>query len=77
MVIVGASGTGKTNLMIRLWAGWLAAMLVAGGRSRPRPLLVALDCKGGPDARAKPTVPARCCAAPARDASPYGPTMPP
>jgi predicted NACHT family NTPase len=22
MVIVGASGTGKTNLMIRLWAGW-------------------------------------------------------
>jgi hypothetical protein len=53
MVIVGASGTGKTNLMIRLWAGWLAAMLAAAGRGRPRPLLVALDCKGGPDARAK------------------------
>jgi hypothetical protein len=53
MVIVGASGTGKTNLMIRLWAGWLAAMLAAARRGKPRPLLVALDCKGGPDARAK------------------------
>jgi hypothetical protein len=53
MVIVGASGTGKTNLMIRLWAGWLAAALAAARRGRPRPLLVALDCKGGPDARAK------------------------
>ena len=53
MVIVGASGTGKTNLMIRLWAGWLAAALDAARRGRPRPLLVALDCKGGPDARAK------------------------
>lgn len=53
MVIVGASGTGKTNLMIRLWAGWLAAMLAAARRGGPRPLLVALDCKGGADARAK------------------------
>jgi hypothetical protein len=53
MVIVGASGTGKTNLMIRLWAGWTAATLAAARRGRPRPLLVALDCKGGPDARAK------------------------
>ena len=33
MVIVGASGTGKTNLMIRLWAGWLAA----AHRGKPRP----------------------------------------
>jgi hypothetical protein len=54
MVIVGASGTGKTNLMIRLWAGWLAATLAAAReRGKPRPLLVALDCKGGADARAK------------------------
>jgi hypothetical protein len=53
MVIVGASGTGKTNLMIRLWAGWYAAALAAAARGRPRPLLCALDCKGGPDARAK------------------------
>jgi hypothetical protein len=53
MVIVGASGTGKTNLMIRLWAGWYAAALAASGRGKPRPLLCALDCKGGPDARAK------------------------
>ena len=53
MVIVGASGSGKTNLMIRLWAGWMAATLAAARRGKPRPLLVALDCKGGPDARAK------------------------
>jgi hypothetical protein len=53
MVIVGASGSGKTNLMIRLWAGWYAAALASAGRGKPRPLLVALDCKGGPDARVK------------------------
>jgi hypothetical protein len=53
MVIVGASGTGKTNLMIRLWAGWYACALAAARRGKPRPLLCALDCKGGPDARAK------------------------
>jgi hypothetical protein len=53
MVIVGSSGSGKTNLMIRLWAGWYAATAQAARRGRPRPLLAALDCKGGPDARAK------------------------
>jgi hypothetical protein len=53
MVVVGASGSGKTNLMIRLWAGWYACALQAARRGRPRPLLCALDCKGGPDARAK------------------------
>jgi hypothetical protein len=53
MVIVGASGSGKTNLMMRLWAGWYAVTLAAARRGRPRPLLAALDCKGGSDARAK------------------------
>jgi hypothetical protein len=53
MVIVGATGTGKTNLMIRLWAGWHAAAQQAARTGKPRPLLCALDCKGGPDARAK------------------------
>jgi hypothetical protein len=53
MVIVGASGSGKTNLMIRLWGGWYACALEASRRGKPRPLLCALDCKGGPDARAK------------------------
>jgi len=54
MVVVGATGSGKTNLMIRLWAGWFTATLTAAraGRGR-RPLLVVLDCKGGPDARVK------------------------
>ena len=41
--------------MMRLWAGWYAAALAAvtGREGAPRPLLAALDCKGGPDARVK------------------------
>ena len=53
-VIIGASGTGKTNLMIRSWAGWYAAAWLAHLRDgAPRPLLIIIDCKGGPDARVK------------------------
>jgi hypothetical protein len=53
-VIIGATGVGKTNLMMRTWAGWYAAALAAYYRGRAaRPLLVVLDCKGGPDARVK------------------------
>ena len=54
MVVVGATGSGKTNLMMRLWAGWFTATLheAMGGRGR-RPLLIVLDCKGGRDARIK------------------------
>ena len=54
MVIVGATGSGKTNLMIRLWAGWFTATLQAARAGKGhRPLLVVLDCKGGRDARRK------------------------
>jgi hypothetical protein len=54
MVIIGATGCGKTNLMIRLWAGWFTAALDAWwARKGDRPLLIVLDCKGGPDARKK------------------------
>ena len=54
MVIVGATGCGKTNLMIRLWAGWFTAALDAARAGRgDRPLLIVLDCKGGTDARKK------------------------
>ena len=54
MVIVGATGSGKTNLMIRLWAGWFTATLDAARAGRGnRPLLIVLDCKGGRDARRK------------------------
>jgi hypothetical protein len=53
-VIIGSSGCGKTNLMMRTWAGWYAAALTAHHQQNaPRPLLVVLDCKGGPDARVK------------------------
>jgi hypothetical protein len=54
MVIVGATGSGKTNLMIRLWTGWFTDTREAerAGRGN-RPLLVVLDCKGGADARRK------------------------
>ena len=53
-VIIGSSGSGKTNLMMRTWAGWYAAALAAHCQhGAPRPLLIVLDCKGGPDARTK------------------------
>src|ERR1019366_153426 len=32
MVIIGATGCGKTNLMIRLWAGWYTAASAAAAR---------------------------------------------
>jgi hypothetical protein len=54
MVVVGSTGSGKTNLMIRLWAGWFTATLQASRNGRGhRPLLIVLDCKGGRDARTK------------------------
>jgi hypothetical protein len=51
-VVVGTTGTGKTTLLLRLWAGFMATALrrYATGQGR-LPLLVVLDCKGGADAR--------------------------
>jgi hypothetical protein len=51
-VVIGTTGTGKTTLLLRLWAGFLARglQLHATGAGR-RPLLVVLDCKGGADSR--------------------------
>jgi hypothetical protein len=51
-VVIGATGTGKTTLLLRLWAGFMAGGLrgYAAGRSG-RPLLVVLDCKGGASSR--------------------------
>jgi hypothetical protein len=51
-VVIGTTGTGKTTLLLRLWAGFLARGLQrhAAGAGR-RPLLVVLDCKGGADSR--------------------------
>jgi hypothetical protein len=51
-VVIGGTGTGKSTLLLRLWAGFLAIGLSrhACGHGGP-PLLVVLDCKGGADAR--------------------------
>ncbi len=51
-LVIGTTGTGKTTLLLRLWAGFLARglQLQAAGFGR-RPLLVVLDCKGGADSR--------------------------
>ncbi len=51
-VVVGTTGTGKTTLLLRLWAAFMATGLRrhAAGLGAP-PLLVVLDCKGGGDAR--------------------------
>jgi hypothetical protein len=51
-VVIGTTGTGKTTLLLRLWAGFMATALrrCAAGAGGP-PLLVVLDCKGGADSR--------------------------
>jgi hypothetical protein len=51
-VVIGTTGTGKTTLLLRLWAGFMATALSrqAAGTGK-RPLLVVLDCKGGADSR--------------------------
>ena len=51
-IVLGGTGTGKTTLLLRLWAAFMATGLRshAAGLAGP-PLLVVLDCKGGADAR--------------------------
>jgi hypothetical protein len=51
-VVIGSTGTGKTTLLLRLWAGFMASGMrryAAGQASRP--LLVVIDCKGGASSR--------------------------
>ena len=56
-VVIGSTGTGKTTLLLRLWAGFMAAGLrryaaaADGATPARRPLLVVLDCKGGASSR--------------------------
>jgi hypothetical protein len=46
-VVIGTTGTGKTTLLLRLWAGFMAE----GLRRHTHPLLVVIDCKGGASSR--------------------------
>jgi hypothetical protein len=51
-VVVGTTGTGKTTLLLRLWAGFIRhGMQRYGTGAAARPLLVVIDCKGGADSR--------------------------
>jgi hypothetical protein len=51
-IVIGATGTGKTTLLLRLWAAFLASALAMHEAGQAgAPLLVVLDCKGGGDAR--------------------------
>jgi hypothetical protein len=51
-VVIGSTGTGKTTLLLRLWAAFMVGGMArhAAGAAR-RPLLVVLDCKGGESSR--------------------------
>ena len=51
-IVIGETGTGKTTLLLRLWAAFMASgrALHSTGQAGA-PLLVILDCKGGADAR--------------------------
>jgi hypothetical protein len=51
-IVIGGTGTGKSTLLLRLWAGFLATGLArhAADCGGP-PLLFVVDCKGGADAR--------------------------
>jgi hypothetical protein len=51
-LVIGGTGTGKSTLLLRLWAAFIATGLQrhAAGMAGP-PLVVILDCKGGADAR--------------------------
>jgi hypothetical protein len=51
-VVIGTTGTGKTTLLLRLWAGYMSSGLRGYGAGLTgRPLLVVLDCKGGASSR--------------------------
>ena len=51
-VVIGTTGTGKTTLLLRLWAGFIRrGMHLYGTGAGARPLLVVIDCKGGADSR--------------------------
>ena len=51
-VVIGSTGTGKTTLLLRLWAGFMAGGLRGyAAETGKRPLLVVLDCKGGGSSR--------------------------
>ena len=77
-VIIGSSGSGKTNLMMRLWAGWYAAASAAHTRRDGEPAAAGLcwTARAARTPASKPDGPAACCTAPAPGASRSGRTRP-
>jgi hypothetical protein len=50
--VIGGTGTGKSTLLLRLWAAFIATGLQRhSAGTAGAPLVVILDCKGGADAR--------------------------
>jgi len=51
-IVIGGTGTGKTTLLLRLWAAFMATGLrLHAAGTAGAPLVVIIDCKGGADAR--------------------------
>ena len=57
-VIIGSSGSGKTNLMIRTWAGWYAAARRAARPGRPGRCWWCWTARAAPTPGSRPTAPA-------------------
>ena len=81
MVIVGATGSGKTNLMMRLWAGWFTATLAAApGRERAPAAAGRAGLQGRPgrpgQSRPHPPPALRRRRPPRRDLARRGPAVP-
>ena len=73
-VIVGSSGSGKTNLMMRLWAGWYAAANAAYRRREgDRRCWSSWIARAARTPASKPNAPAACCTAPVRGGWRSGP----
>ena len=77
-VVLGTTGTGKTTLLLRLWAGFMTRgmELHAAGRASRARCSSCWTARAGPIPAGSPTAPAGCCAARAPRPPRSGPTRP-